>query len=184
MTKEELRRHYLSLRKAQSDAERAEKSAAVCRRLLSHPLLIRAPLILGYAAVRGELDLSSFYEQICVPIAFPRTQDHGIMEFAVMLPSELVRGRFGIPEPSGERPALSEFPAGTVCLVPALVYDADGYRLGYGGGYYDRFLASFRGVTVGIADAIAERLPRGEYDLPVSMICSDLGVTLPRSGKA
>ncbi len=184
MKKEELRRYYLSQRKTVSDAERAEKSAAVCRHLLSLPSLRHAPLILGYAAVRGELDLSSFYGAIGVPIAFPRTQGGGVMEFAIAEPSELVRGNYGIPEPSGECPALTELPAGTVCLVPALVYDADGYRIGYGGGYYDRFLAGFQGVTVGVADAIAEGLPRGEYDLPVSMICSDLGVTLPRSGKA
>ncbi len=184
MTKEELRRHYLAQRKARSEDLRAERNAAICRHLLSLPLFQRAPLILGYAAVRGEIDLSLFYETVGVPLAFPRTLGAGVMEFAAAEPSKLVRGNFGIPEPPTELPALREFPEGTVCLVPALVFDRGGYRLGYGGGYYDRFLAGFRGVTVGIADVIAQELPRGEHDLCVSMMISDLGVTLPRSRKA
>ena len=184
MSKEELRRFYLQKRGAREDAARAELNAAFRERLLSLEAIRNAPLILAFSAVRGEIDLTDFYKKIRTPLAFPRTFGAGKMEFALATPDELVTGRYNIPEPPKERFALSEFPTGTVCLVPALAFDEEGYRLGYGGGYYDRFLKDFTGLSVGIADALCERLPRNEFDCSVSMIVHEGGILTPHERKA
>ena len=64
--------------------------------------------------------------------------------------------------------------------VPGLSFDRGGYRLGYGKGYYDRYLEGREITTAGLvyADFVAQSLPRGRFDLPVHMIVTEKGVTL------
>ena len=60
-------------------------------------------------------------------------------------------------------------------LVPGLCYDREGYRLGFGGGYYDRWLAGCSGWKVGLCRAalLQDRLPRGPYDIPVDLVVTE-----------
>ena len=67
--------------------------------------------------------------------------------YIVKSTSELVLDRFGIPAPCSDAPAALAT-AKTLCLLPGLAAGRDGTRLGYGGGFYDRFLATFEGVTL------------------------------------
>ena len=63
-----------------------------------------------------------------------------------------------------------------VVLVPNLLCDREGYRLGYGGGYYDRWLAEYEGFTVAVcpADRLVDKLPRDRYDVPVKrLLCGE-----------
>ena len=65
---------------------------------------------------------------------------------------------------------------GSICLVPGLVFDGAGYRIGYGGGFYDRFLAFYPGDKIGLAYTMQlsnNPLPVGATDVPVDMIVSD-----------
>lgn len=65
---------------------------------------------------------------------------------------------------------------GSVCLVPALVYDADGHRIGYGGGYYDRFLSFYPGDKLGLARTTqlsSNPLPHEDHDVPVDAIVTE-----------
>ena len=65
-----------------------------------------------------------------------------------------------------------------LALVPGLAFDAAGFRLGYGGGFYDTFLADFPGTTVGLCRTCqlsAVPLPRGPYDLPVGLVVTEDG---------
>ncbi|GHU45649.1 hypothetical protein FACS1894120_0870 [Clostridia bacterium] len=80
----------------------------------------------------------------------PRTYSAGLMNFfRVRDLSELTAGRFGIPEPDETCEKFSPDECGAVCVVPALCYNTELHRIGYGGGYYDRFLsgAGVSGVT-------------------------------------
>ena len=64
---------------------------------------------------------------------------------------------------------------GSLCIVPALMYDLKGYRLGYGGGYYDRFLAGYTGYTIGLTYRrnILRFLHYGRFDVPVDMVVTE-----------
>ena len=72
---------------------------------------------------------------------------------------------------------LNDFTS-SVCIVPALVYDKQGFRLGYGKGYYDRFLSGFHGVTAGLiySDFVVKSLPRGRFDKASDIAITEKGV--------
>ena len=99
------------------------------------------------------------------------------MQFYI-LPKEkkLLPGAYGIPEPPADAP-LIEADRHTLCLVPALPFSADGHRLGYGKGYYDRFLDNLREADIPVATVglvfpacRAELLPRESHDIPVDYV--------------
>ncbi len=112
----------------------------------------------------------------------PRCLDgEGSMAFyRVASQEELVPGRFGLWEPDPARCPLAGDVTGALCLVPGLAFDREGFRLGYGKGYYDRFLAGHSVRTVGLCygDLLVPRLPRGPYDRQVSCLVTEGGVRL------
>ena len=92
--------------------------------------------------------------------------------------NDLEGGSYGVLEPREEFTEKLLGDKNTVCLIPALTYDKNGYRLGYGGGYYDRFLSEFKGISVGIiySQNITQKLIHGKYDVPVSFIISQSAI--------
>ena len=105
-------------------------------------------------------------------VALPRMlAGHG-MDVLVYDPARpLVQNKFGLWEPDAACPALEPDQIDLV-LVPALCYDRHNYRLGMGGGYYDRWLAQYHGMTVGLCRAalLCERVPIEEHDQPVDLV--------------
>lgn len=100
------------------------------------------------------------------------------LAFRAWRPGEAtVAGVWDIPRPADNAPLVEP----DVLLVPLLAFDAEGYRLGYGGGFYDRTLARLRAmkpvVAVGVAYSAQEiaRAPRGEFDQPVDWILTEQG---------
>lgn len=105
-------------------------------------------------------------------VALPRCLAGGEMEARwVTGLAGLVPNRFGIPEPGEDCPPARREEL-DVILVPNLCCDREGYRLGHGGGYYDRYLAGYGGFTVALCprEWLADRLPREEHDRPVDRV--------------
>lgn len=105
---------------------------------------------------------------VCLPRCLPGRQ----MEARAVRGREaLVLSTYGIPEP-GEDCPVTERDKIDVILVPNLCCDKENYRLGHGGGYYDRYLANYRGFTVSICpqEFLQESVPRDAYDLPVNLV--------------
>ena len=102
------------------------------------------------------------------------------MEFKVVKELDcLSAGSYSIPEPPVDAETVTDL-SGTVCLVPGLVFDKAGYRVGYGKGYYDRFLSTYPGTKLGIvySDFILDRVPRGRFDRRVDTLVTERGVKL------
>lgn len=145
-SKEELRRWILSLRGGLSERKKREWDAALFDRIRALGLH-RAGTVYCYASVRGEAGtgaLIDWYLSEGVRVALPRTEIQGeekrIRFYYIRSRAELVTGRFHIPEPPpGSEPAKEQ---SAPVLTPGLAFSEDCSRLGYGGGFYDRFFES------------------------------------------
>ncbi len=87
---------------------------------------------------------------------------------------DLSPGAFSVLEPSEQAPVVTDF-TGTLMLVPAFMYDRNGYRLGYGKGYYDRYMANYTGISVGMCyeREVRPHLYHGRYDRAVDFILTE-----------
>ena len=176
-----LRRELL----AQRDAvpQREEKSRAVGDGVLALPAYQKARQVLLYLSKGSEVDTWEVFAQAVAEgkeVYAPRCLDgEGTMGFfQVTSPQELLQGRFGLWEPDPRRCAPWRRREGALCLVPVIAFDRQGYRLGYGKGYYDRFLAGFSGTAAGLCfrELALERLPRGPQDRRVDVLVTEAGV--------
>ena len=112
-------------------------------------------------------------KRVAVPRCVPDTRN---MEFYYIdSTDELSPGMFGVLEPEVNPERLYAERGGGLCIVPAFSYDWRGYRLGYGKGYYDRFLSRFEGNMVGIcySECVQRSLPHGRFDRPVELLVTE-----------
>lgn len=146
--RQSLREDMRLLRSRMTPQEVSEASEQIAARVLELEPVRRARTIMGYSNINNEVDLWKLLELFKdegKTILLPRVStDRNIEAVEYRSPSHLQMGMYGILEPTGE-----VFPPQDidVALVPGLVYDARGHRLGYGAGYYDRFLPSLRKDT-------------------------------------
>lgn len=146
-TKEALRRALGALRRATPPGERERVAGAVATALVALPPLARPVVVGSYLSVRAELPSGPLHEALRGAghtLAAPDVAPGGRMVFRTLDDAPLQPGLLGIPNPTG-REVVPD-----VLVVPALGWDAAGSRLGTGGGYYDRYLATFTGVAVGV----------------------------------
>lgn len=135
-----LRKQVRELRSAQEPSGVAQKSGLICSNLRQIPELQNAATIMAYAAINQEADVNRFWEKEWRAgkiIVLPRVNGGRLEVVKFCGWGQTRSGPFGIREPEGE-----PFPPDRIeaVLVPGVVFDRKGYRLGYGKGYYDRFL--------------------------------------------
>jgi 5-formyltetrahydrofolate cyclo-ligase len=164
MDKPELRSHFCTLRECLPAEDIAADSTALCERLSR--FLPPAPCILTYLAFRNEPDLSLLFDLLPdVDWIVPRIAKGQQLVLHPYNPTRLGRHRFGMLEPAADLPVIDPATPDVV-LVPGVAFDRQGRRLGFGGGYYDRFLPTTPALRVGIAfdQCLAEELPCSEHD--------------------
>lgn len=152
------------------------------RRLAAHAAALGVEpgmVIAGYHAHGDEADPALLLKALAergAHIAFPRVVADGRLEFHLVPDGEvLVPGRYGIHEPAAHWPKVR--PA--LLLVPLLAYDNQGYRLGYGGGYYDRALAllpTARAIGIAYSGQRMNDLPQEPHDHPLHAILTEDGL--------
>jgi len=180
--KPDLRAVLRRRRKALAPEARAAAQEAIAGHL--DRLLVDAVSVGVYAAHGSELDLHGWVTRTSKIIAWPRVSSDGLT-FATCPEAALVVGYRGLREPPAEAPLVAEL---DVILVPGLGFDAAGHRLGQGGGFYDRLLASLRStprapLAVGVAFAaqLVDALPVDAWDQPVDALVSERGAVLIRA---
>ena len=184
--KHELRRSCRQIRKELGEAARQQASLSICAWIEAWPLFQRSSVILTYMPIPGEVDLTPLLERQpqrrwVLPRIIPE-EDHR-MVFHPYDPGRLIRHLFGMAEPAPDLPIIPPDDV-QLALVPGLAFDRSGRRLGYGGGYFDRFLCDFTGVTLGVVyqALLLDQLPFGEYDVPVQWIVTEAGIFHPQPG--
>ena len=176
--KSELRKQVLHEMK---DLPREQKQAmdqALTDQFLEHPFYQEAKIIATYLSFPHEFQTQELIEQALKDgkkVLIPKTYPKGRMDFVVYDPQQLVKTSFGLLEPQGN---LEVVDASQIDLihVPGLSFTTKGHRIGYGGGYYDRYLEQFSGHTLStvypcqIQDFISEN-----HDIPVQEVLIDEG---------
>ncbi len=182
MEKKFLRKQGLRLRDAMLPADRDQKSTIICDKLISLDIYQQAKHIMMFAAFGSEIDLTQLREHawahqkiIYLPVV---DQNSGyILPIETNSLKELKRSAYGILEPS-----LSKYQEDTLrnidlVLVPAIFFDLQGYRLGYGAAYYDYLLPRLSShcykLGVGFDAQIISFLPREPHDVPLDALLSN-----------
>ncbi len=179
MPKEELRKNLREQRNALLD--KTKKSQLIMKNIISSPVFQKSSVVMLYRSAKGEVDTDELWKickehgKICV---FPKCVSKTEM-IAVLAENEgdFSVSKFGILEPLSDE----AFPKEQIDLiiVPALAFDRNHYRMGYGGGYYDRYLADYSGDTVGLCFSellVASVMPK-DWDIPVSLVITEQGVS-------
>ncbi|MCF2970454.1 5-formyltetrahydrofolate cyclo-ligase [Synechococcus sp. Nb3U1] len=175
LEKTQLRQHF---RQVRHGLDRILLSEQICAHLAHNPRLLAAKTILAYVAFGSEVNLGSLFEALPekhwgIPRCLPQRQ----MQWHRYRPEALVRNHFGLPEPAPSSEVLDP-DAADLILVPALACDLLGGRLGYGGGYYDRFLQNRLTPKWGIvpqACLLGDPLPQDDWDQRLDGIQTENG---------
>jgi 5-formyltetrahydrofolate cyclo-ligase len=180
-TKTSLRNQFLQHRQQLPADLWREYSDRICQHLHNSPQFTNARTILAYQSCRQEPDLTYLFDRVNKQWGLPRCVGKDLI-WHVWQPPELLRtGAYGILEPDSDSPVLTPDRV-DLMLVPAVALDRQGYRLGYGGGYYDRLRAHplwgnipTIGITFDFAYVAA--LPIDPWDLKLDAVCTELGYT-------
>ena len=174
--KSELRKQVLQEMKALSQEQKQVIDQTLTERLLQHPFYQEARIIATYLSFPHEFQTQELIEQAlrdCKKVLIPKTYPKGRMDFVVYDSQQLVKTSFGLLEPQGD---LEVVDASQIDLihVPGLVFTTKGYRIGYGGGYYDRYLKHITGHTLStIYPCQIQDFSPENHDIPVQEVLID-----------
>ena len=186
--KNRIREEMLKARLSVPEDVKCGADIIMTKKLLSLASFRYAGTILFYYPIKGEPDITGAVSAALAAgkrVAFPKCYPDGagmIYRFVTSL-DELSPAMYGIPEPPEENECYVPSPfLNDICIVPAVCFDRHGYRIGYGKGYYDRFLAGFGGTSVGFTldCLLKDAVPRGRYDRAVDMIITEKGAVVPK----
>ena len=179
--KAEARAWAFQRRAAISESERGAIASMSIARLMDSPLFSQAESLLTYVGCKGsELDTRPLIsESIAMgkSVLVPVTRPGGVMLWSRLERlSDLELTSRGILEPRSTSISWVK-PAGGLCVVPGVCFRRDGHRIGFGGGYYDRFLDTFTGNAIALAPEalFGVDFPVEAYDRPVSVVFTEAG---------
>lgn len=168
-------------RRAQIE-NRQEKSEQIAKKLVATKIYQEAEAIFAYMSYRSEVDTKSVILQalsdrktVALPRVIPQTSK---MVFCkITSRSDCEAGSYGILEPKSDCPVIKPT-AKSLILVPGCAFTRDGMRMGYGGGYYDRYLQAYSdAVAVGYAfeEQLFESIPSEEHDRQLDFVVTQNG---------
>lgn len=176
--KKKLRREYRAAHAELRPEYLVESDKGIFENLSKLPEFEAARAIFTYYSIQNEPDTHRIIElalKMGKIVTLPIIRGNGIMDAAIVKSFEdIVAGAFDIPAPAVDAELL---PPDKIdfAIIPALAFDREGFRVGQGGGYYDRFLRDAKYFTVGITRSkfFVERLPREAHDMPVSCVVTE-----------
>ncbi|SNZ09645.1 5-formyltetrahydrofolate cyclo-ligase [Persephonella hydrogeniphila] len=166
-----IRNEILTRRISHKNAE--EDSKKIAQKFINLPQLKKAKNILLYYPHKNEVDTRPIIDHLLnsktINLFLPKVQDQELIPVRIKDLSSLKKGYAGIMEPEGESISPEKI---DIIVVPAIAFDKRGHRIGYGKGYYDRFLKKTKALKVGVAYdfQIVDKLPYEQHDIPVDLI--------------
>lgn len=192
INKKEVRQRALELRNALEQSWRAEQSQRIVQRLQQSEQYEKADIILSYSSIRSEVETRALNEAVLrqgkklyLPKTYPAEKRMSF--YPVEDLSQVKKGYQGISEPAETIPLERQFEQSTdrerqkiVMLMPGVAFDSRGYRMGYGGGYYDRYLCHYgifmTSIFLAFEEQRIQRIPVDEYDRKPDLILTQKGI--------
>jgi len=175
MDKKEMRAYIRAKKRAMTEAQIVSASARLGRQFRESELYRKAKTIYGYLPYNQEVRTVPMLEQAIADgkrVAVPKCYDKD-MRFIYIddFDTQIAPGYAGIPEPIADGPVAEDKTA--LVLMPGLAFDPQGHRIGYGGGFYDRFLSDepdHPTLALCYGFQMVEHLETEEFDIPVDMV--------------
>ena len=184
--KKRMRARMSAIRKMLGEEGRARMDARIAEKVCAHPAFQDADFVFTYLSFGEEVDTRQIIRnawEAGKTVAVPRCVPHSnkMNWYRIESFDGLEDGAFGIKEPPADPEKQMKVPGEgsgvkAVAIVPAFSFDAHGYRLGYGGGFYDVFLPTFAGTSMGLcrtSQISEEPLPHDDHDVPVDIVITD-----------
>jgi len=182
-SKAEMRQMLRDYRDRLSPEEVAKKSDRVFKRLFSLPVFIEANTVLFYMSYRNELDTRKIIQRsiqisknICLPRMVVDTSDLDVYEIN-NIEKDTAPGILGITEPRLDAKKCEDLRKIDLCIVPAIAFDRRGHRIGWGKGFYDRFLpklpASTKKFGIAYDFQVLERIKSHDRDVPLDGLITE-----------
>lgn len=178
MDKKALRRHYKAVRHSITCSEKTFADKKIFDFFVKSRYFNEFSTFLIYVSYDTETDthnIINYLLQNRKRVAVPYCNGSVMTFYEINSLDDLVSGAFGIPTVNTENATEIKDYSGCLCIVPALAFDRKGNRLGYGGGYYDRFLAANKVATLGLCydKCLAEELPAESFDVKIDSVLTE-----------
>ena len=173
MNKSILRSKYIEIRKSIKGENKLKYDNDIFGKIINSSEYKKSKLVLIYVSLKDEVDTIKLIKQ-CLKenkkVAVPKCQGNTINFYYINSLEELKKGKFNLLEPENNSLVLDS--ENSICIIPGICFDKQGNRIGYGKGYYDRFLEKYRGTKIGITykDCICEKIDTDKYDIKMDKI--------------
>lgn len=173
MKKEFLRKKYKE--KRDNIKNKVTKDNLIYQKVINNKDILSSKTLLIYISINSEVDTIKIinYFLYAKNIAVPKIIDNNMYFCYITNLNDLTPGKYNIPEPTNEN-IVTDFD-NAICIVPGICYDKENYRIGYGKGYYDRFLSKNKIKTIGLCykECMIEKIDNDKYDYKIDEVITD-----------
>lgn len=173
MKKEFLRKKYKE--KRDNIKNKVTKDNLIYQKVINNKDILSSKTLLIYISINSEVDTIKIinYFLYAKNIAVPKIIDNNMYFCYITNLNDLTPGKYNIPEPTNEN-IVTDFD-NAICIVPGICYDKENYRVGYGKGYYDRFLSKNKIKTIGLCykECMIEKIDNDKYDYKIDEVITD-----------
>lgn len=171
MNKQILRNKYKEIRKSIENKE--EHDSVIFNKIISLEEYKQSYLILIYVSLKDEVNTIQLIKhslEIGKKVAVPKCEGNEMAFYYINSLEDLEEGKFGILEPKTNE-LVNDFD-NSICVIPGLAFDKQNNRIGYGKGFYDRFLENYKGIKIGLAykECICDKIDANENDVKMDKV--------------
>jgi len=174
MNKQILRNKYKEIRKNIKDKEAQDD--IIFNKVINLEEYKQSDLILTYVSLKDEVDTIKLIKhslEIGKKVAVPKCEGDNIVFYYINSLEDLEEGKFDILEPKANK-LVNDFD-NSICIIPGLAFDKQNNRIGYGRGFYDRFLQKYKGIKIGLTykECICDKIDADENDIKMDIIITN-----------
>lgn len=174
MNKQILRNKYKEIRKNIKNKEALDNK--IFNKIIELKEYKESKMILIYVSLKDEVDTFKLIEhslRIGKKVAVPKCEGDNIVFYNINTLSDLQEGSFRILEPKTNE-IINDF-SDSICIIPGIAFDKENNRIGYGRGFYDRFLEKYDGTKIGLAyaECICDRIDSESTDIKMDIVITD-----------